>query len=276
MKKYIIIIASAILLTGAAAWLHGQSSSSSAVTIKQPQPEVLVLNTATPVKIAAVITGDVIPGGANLIRLGANGQSTVLGQLTPDPSVSPNGYSITQTFREPVTGTIQLQLSVAIRGTIRRVMSQPFLLAVSTQSITLPPDPGEAGKATLEGIDSNGDGVRDDVERYIVFTVPESEKHREALKQQAIAIQRSLLIGPTGTQQQAIDAAISQGRAIECLHYLRVLEQNRWKEVLALMLNTKLRIEANDAHGARINGQVFGLLDDERATCAFNPDLLPN
>ncbi|GHV60176.1 hypothetical protein FACS1894103_4970 [Campylobacterota bacterium] len=28
----------------------------------------------------------------------------------------------------------------------------------------LPPDPGKAGKATLEGIDSNKNGVRDDVE----------------------------------------------------------------------------------------------------------------
>lgn len=35
---------------------------------------------------------------------------------------------------------------------------------------TLPPDPGEAGKATLLGIDSNDNGVRDDVERAIYLT----------------------------------------------------------------------------------------------------------
>ena len=33
----------------------------------------------------------------------------------------------------------------------------------------LPPDPGEAGKVTVEGIDSDGDGVRDDVQRYIAL-----------------------------------------------------------------------------------------------------------
>jgi len=35
---------------------------------------------------------------------------------------------------------------------------------------TLPPDPGEAGKATLLGIDSNDNGIRDDVERAIYLT----------------------------------------------------------------------------------------------------------
>ena len=34
----------------------------------------------------------------------------------------------------------------------------------------LPPDPGEAGKKTLLGIDSNNNGVRDDVERWIYIT----------------------------------------------------------------------------------------------------------
>lgn len=33
----------------------------------------------------------------------------------------------------------------------------------------LPPDPGEAGKATLLGIDVNNNGIRDDVERHVVL-----------------------------------------------------------------------------------------------------------
>lgn len=39
----------------------------------------------------------------------------------------------------------------------------------------LPPDPGEAGEATLVGIDSDGDGVRDDVQRKLSFEFPDSE-----------------------------------------------------------------------------------------------------
>jgi hypothetical protein len=33
----------------------------------------------------------------------------------------------------------------------------------------LPPDPGEAGKATIDGIDADKDGVRDDVQRWIAI-----------------------------------------------------------------------------------------------------------
>ena len=46
----------------------------------------------------------------------------------------------------------------------------------------LPPDPGEAGKATLEGIDSDQDGIRDDIQRYIALTYPDSQKTRAALR----------------------------------------------------------------------------------------------
>lgn len=48
--------------------------------------------------------------------------------------------------------------------------------------VTLPPDPGEAGKVTLEGIDSNSDGVRDDLEREIVYMYPQNEEVRRVLR----------------------------------------------------------------------------------------------
>ena len=60
----------------------------------------------------------------------------------------------------------------------------------------LPPDPGEAGKTTLEGIDSDGDGLRDDIQRYIALTYPDSQKTRAALRQAAIALQKIILESP--------------------------------------------------------------------------------
>ena len=49
----------------------------------------------------------------------------------------------------------------------------------------LPPDPGPAGLATLARIDSNNNGVRDDVARYIALTYPASTEAdtRSALTQ---------------------------------------------------------------------------------------------
>lgn len=49
----------------------------------------------------------------------------------------------------------------------------------------IPPDPGVAGEATLAGMDSDKDGVRDDVEREIVGLYPNNAKARAVLYQEA-------------------------------------------------------------------------------------------
>ena len=49
-------------------------------------------------------------------------------------------------------------------------------LSIVDVGVVLPPDPGEEGKLTLLGIDSDEDGVRDDIQRYIYFTYPDDKK----------------------------------------------------------------------------------------------------
>lgn len=141
--------------------------------------------------------------------------------------------------------------------------------------VPLPPDPGEAGKQTLEGIDSDNDGVRDDVQRYIAITVTDSARHREALRQNAAVTQRILL---AQTSEESIQLAKDSIHTIECLDYLGFIDQNIWKEVKALMINTPIRLQALKAHTSRISGQVFTTLSDaERATaCTFDVSALPN
>lgn len=51
--------------------------------------------------------------------------------------------------------------------------------------VNLPPDPGQVGKATIEGVDAKGDGVRDDIERAIVFAFPNNPQARTVLFQMA-------------------------------------------------------------------------------------------
>ena len=48
-----------------------------------------------------------------------------------------------------------------------------------------PPDPGEEGKKTIQGIDSDRDGVRDDVQMWIYAFVPNEPKRQMALRQMA-------------------------------------------------------------------------------------------
>ncbi|WP_345984448.1 hypothetical protein WCX49_07340 [Sulfurimonas sp. HSL-1656] len=63
---------------------------------------------------------------------------------------------------------------------------------------TLPPDPGEAGKVTLLGIDCNDDGVRDDVERYIYhrFSKEEYPKTKIAIALQYGRAVQNILVDP--------------------------------------------------------------------------------
>ena len=70
----------------------------------------------------------------------------------------------------------------------------------------LPPDPGAAGMATIRGIDSNGNGVRDDVEREIYFYSPGNSNAMDALAQQAMALQQAAATGSSATPstEQAI------------------------------------------------------------------------
>ncbi|MBI3534371.1 MAG: hypothetical protein HY072_02640, partial [Deltaproteobacteria bacterium] len=51
------------------------------------------------------------------------------------------------------------------------------------------PDPEKNGKKTIEGIDSDHDGLRDDVQRWIYARYPKDEKKRKALRQLAKVIQ---------------------------------------------------------------------------------------
>ena len=56
-----------------------------------------------------------------------------------------------------------------------------------------PPDPGETGKQTIQGIDSDHDGVRDDVQRWIYAFVPKEPKKQMALRQMARYFQQYAL-----------------------------------------------------------------------------------
>lgn len=53
----------------------------------------------------------------------------------------------------------------------------------------LPPDPGEKADKTIEGVDANENGIRDDVELAVFKEYPNSAKTRAVLLQYALALQ---------------------------------------------------------------------------------------
>jgi hypothetical protein len=139
----------------------------------------------------------------------------------------------------------------------------------------LPPDPGEAGKATLEGIDSDGDGLRDDIQRYIALTYPDSQKTRAALRQYTIALNKVMLESPD--EESALNNTELIHRASECLWYIFSENSIKMKKILkSEYLNTMDRSQAYLEYNSKLGGHVFRGkdFDEYKSSCTFDPDTM--
>jgi hypothetical protein len=102
--------------------------------------------------------------------------------------------AIAASSSEP-TGVVHgelLLLELKPDGSVKEIFSDALSIEITVSTIPLPPDPGDAGKADLLGIDSDGNGVRDDIDRYIVFNHPDSARKREALTEVTKTVQSIL------------------------------------------------------------------------------------
>lgn len=153
-----------------------------------------------------------------------------------------------------------------------KVLAKPLPVSVLVTVVPLPPDPGDAGKQTLAGIDSDGDGVRDDVQRYIVLTVPDSARARGALTQSAVAMQSS--IGDSLSKEASLQRVAQEVSAADCLVF--ILGTNKASTMLgrleAAVLNTPERVRAYFQAARYASGQVFRgvAAEDAGRTCAFD------
>lgn len=80
----------------------------------------------------------------------------------------------------------------------------------------LPPDPGEEAGKTVEGIDANNNGIRDDVELAVFKEYPNSAKTRAVLLQYALVLQIE-----TGqldiSKETATAVAENESRSYDCI-----------------------------------------------------------
>lgn len=159
-------------------------------------------------------------------------------------------------------------------------LSDSLPLEITVSSIKLPPDPGEAGKRDVLGIDSDQNGVRDDIDRYIVLTYPDSEKTRMALSQYAREEQKFL--ADADDKQKSIENSRLIERAMNCLNYLFKEDVNHSFDASSLLdaefLNTPERSRAEVRADSHLGGQTgYDSSDEEdKAACDANPDTLSN
>src|SRR3989339_1329404 len=79
----------------------------------------------------------------------------------------------------------------------------------------LPPDPGAEADKTIQGIDANKNGIRDDVELAIFKAYPNSAKTRAVLLQYALALQMEVVQKIISTDVVG-EVANKQDRAFFC------------------------------------------------------------
>src|SRR5674476_1488495 len=104
--------------------------------------------------------------------------------------------------------------------------------------VTLPPDPGEAGKATLAGIDSNNNGVRDDLEREIVYMYPQNQEVRRVLR--AMVKKGQDMITTTGDHEHFKELMVSYSGFWDCYDYL-VFGKNQANDTNFQILNKMIQ-----------------------------------
>jgi len=142
---------------------------------------------------------------------------------------------------------------------------------VTDVPVILPPDPGEAGKATLAGIDSNNDGVRDDLEREIVYMYPQNEEVRRVLRAMVkTKLQRMLT---SGDHEYYKTLTLQYFAFQHCYWYLVFgdlgqIDNMNVNILMAMLRNTKEREKIDQA---RYEAALPFTVDDPGNTACIQP-----
>lgn len=162
---------------------------------------------------------------------------------------------------------------------VKKIQAQKLTLA-DVMGQNLPPEPDSAlNNSTVEGIDANGNGIRDDVELAIFKLHPDSARIRAAELQYAMALQ--MYLTEVFNPDTLIAVAQEDERASSCLAdqlprddigvYYRDLKEKK-NEIKDMILNTEERRKRANQNTMLIKS--FGSL--EEAHCDVDPKALSN
>ncbi len=154
-------------------------------------------------------------------------------------------------------------LVVAVTGCKEDIKVEVNDPPATDTSPNLPPDPGEAGKATIEGIDTDKDGVRDDVQIAIYERHPVDEKVRKALEANSMALQQAIVGASESDNEKIYSAMDAIGVSSYCL--VRATDNPHAESdfVERKMMNTSERSAAYMKFSEAMNGQFFGVNGSE-------------
>lgn len=150
-------------------------------------------------------------------------------------------------------------------------MSAGNSFASEDYKINLPPEPDSILNATtLYGIDSNQNGVRDDIEIYIYKNVTQDWNLYNAYMQYYRNKQDTLIFL---NNEQKFDYFTGEGdwKAFSCISYFEKNIKMSASQFLNIFFNTKARKEAQKAIGQKMKGFSRKIKDREErlADCNF-------
>lgn len=202
--------------------------------------------------------------------------------LTVQPTMLPD-MQAGQSLQIKLSGVIPADEPLGIQRGVLQIRSgvnqsnlaKPIPIAITiieSSSDSLPPDPGEEGKLTLMGIDSDGDGLRDDVQRYIYLTYLDQANVQRALRQFSLSLQKTIdPLRAVGTEREL---AREIGSDIDCVSYF--VDESFYDTVQLLqaeVINTYDRTRQHLAYDKELSGGIFsasGLRPSERyKACDF-------
>lgn len=107
---------------------------------------------------------------------------------------------------------------------------------------------------TVSGVDSVGNGVRDDIDAYI-SSLPDTPAQKNVLQQSAIAIGNALKVDVT-SQDAILEVSAQMSAASWCRHnqYSSVTASRKSAEIERLMINTRPRLLAYEKFNAALSG----------------------
>ena len=151
--------------------------------------------------------------------------------------------------------------------------AQTTIRIIEIDAAALPPEPdAEAGRQTVQGIDTNGNGVRDDMEHSLYALYPLDTPRREVLLIGAQTVQMKLLVG-SDNNPNAGDAASQRSAEFVACALASDIDIRALQKDIAIVdffaLNTEARRQAYLAYEASRAGTVQRAIDPNSANCSL-------
>ncbi len=144
----------------------------------------------------------------------------------------------------------------------------------------LPPDPGAAADATIQGIDANHNGIRDDVELAIFKAYPNSARIRMPLLQYALVMQMQMTLPVLNGDTVTATVEDNESRADVCLWTLS--SRDNLQKFLADINNYRnfvTNLQTNTPERKQYIDNFYEYLQSYSASndgCDIDPSSLPN